>query len=169
MDHGVDRARGSKELALERPAVQLHFHGLEEVALGDRADDAGDAGEVLGIALIELDQAVQLGGDLAVGPVRGQRHANGEVALFQLPEDRQNQLGVLRRDAGRLAAVGTVRVGPVGARGGGLVPFDLKVWAPRLATLGHSLLYTKPLRESQTYRATHGDQDRGTSPVTSEA
>ena len=69
----------------------------------------------------------------------------------------------------RLLAIGGVRAGPVGARSGGLVPSDLEVWAPRLVTLGHSLLYTKPLRESQTYRATHGDQDGGTLPVTSEA
>src|SRR5207245_936738 len=54
MDHRVDGARRSQKLALERPAVQLQVHGLEQIALGDRADDAGDAGQVLGIPLIEL-------------------------------------------------------------------------------------------------------------------
>src|SRR5207302_1237967 len=39
LHHGVDGARGPKELPLQRPAVQLKLHRLEEIALGDRADD----------------------------------------------------------------------------------------------------------------------------------
>ena len=42
--HGVHHARGVQELALERAAVHLQRHGLREVALGHRADHAGDFG-----------------------------------------------------------------------------------------------------------------------------
>ena len=42
--HGVDHARGVQKLASQRTAVHFERHGLRQVALGDRADDAGDFG-----------------------------------------------------------------------------------------------------------------------------
>src|SRR5205823_1862665 len=99
LHHGVDRAGGAEELAFKRPAVKLELHRLEEIAFGDGPDDPGYSGEVPGVALIELDDAVQLGGDLSHGPVRRDGHTDREVALPKLPQDCQNELGILRGDA----------------------------------------------------------------------
>ena len=43
-NHGVDDLADAKELASQRPAVDFDHHRLRQVALGDRADDAGHFG-----------------------------------------------------------------------------------------------------------------------------
>src|SRR5439155_1585708 len=58
LHHGVYRAGGAEELAFEGPAVKLELHRLEEIAFRDRPDDPGYSGEVLRVALIELDDTV---------------------------------------------------------------------------------------------------------------
>ena len=166
MDHRVDRSRCPQELALQGAAIQLQVHGLKEVALGDGANDPRHARQVLGVSLIELDDAVDFGRDLGVGSVRCQRHPDREVALFQLPQNRQNQLGIVGGDAIGFSPVRAVRAGSVGARCGGLAPAGWELRAPWLVGLGHSLLYTKQLCESQTNRGTAGDQDGPTLPIT---
>ncbi len=142
LDHGVDRAGGPEELALERPAVQLELHRLEEIAFRDRPDDARHARQVLGVALIELDDAVELSRDLAHRTVRGQGHADGEIALSQLTQDGEDELGVLGGDAlgvPLLSPLGPRAVGPVGARAGGPALRHAELWAPGLVSLGHWL------------------------------
>src|SRR5205823_342726 len=81
LDHRVDRSGRPQELTLQRPAVQLQIHGLEEVAFGDRGDDPGNAGEVLRVALVQLDNAVHLGGDPGHDAGRHHRHTYRDVAL----------------------------------------------------------------------------------------
>ena len=44
LDHRVDDGRRAEELALQRAPVHVETHGLQQVALGDRADRAGDLG-----------------------------------------------------------------------------------------------------------------------------
>src|SRR4029077_10126029 len=142
LDHGVDRASGPEELSLERPAVQLELHRLEEIAFGDRPDNARDAREVLGVALIELDDAVELGRDLAHRPVRGQGHPDGEISLSELAQDMKDELGVLGGYALGLAPLGAVRPGAirfVGAHPGALARRYAEFLAPRLVSLGHCL------------------------------
>src|SRR5207302_837675 len=63
LNHRVDRSGRPQELALQGPAVQLEIHGLEEVAFGDRGNDPGNTGEILCVALVQLDDAVHLGGN----------------------------------------------------------------------------------------------------------
>ena len=41
LDHRVDDVGGLQELAAQRPAVDIEFHGLQQVALGDGGDRAG--------------------------------------------------------------------------------------------------------------------------------
>src|SRR5207245_1397552 len=44
VDHGVHGLVGVQELTLQRPPIDLQGHRLRQVAVGDRADDAGDLG-----------------------------------------------------------------------------------------------------------------------------
>ena len=43
-DHRVDDVGGAQELALQRPAVHLQPHGLQQIALRHRLDGARDFG-----------------------------------------------------------------------------------------------------------------------------
>ena len=45
--HGVHHFGGTQELTFQRPSVHLQRHRLGQIALGDRADDAGDLGRGL--------------------------------------------------------------------------------------------------------------------------
>src|SRR5205807_2240022 len=94
LNHRVDRSGRPQELALQGPAVQLEIHGLEEVAFGDRGNDPGNTGEILCVALVQLDDAVHLGGNAGHHARRGHRHPDREVALADLAQDRQDELGV---------------------------------------------------------------------------
>ena len=47
IDHGVDDIRGAKELAGQRPAIDLERHALRQIAFGDRADHARHFGRGL--------------------------------------------------------------------------------------------------------------------------
>ena len=44
VDHRVDHFADAQELAPQRAALDLELHGLAEVALGDRPDDARHLG-----------------------------------------------------------------------------------------------------------------------------
>src|SRR2546428_665953 len=44
LDHGVDDGGRAQELALKRTPVNVETHGLQEIALGDGGDGAGDFG-----------------------------------------------------------------------------------------------------------------------------
>src|SRR5207245_2064189 len=142
LDHRVDRAGRPQELTLERPAVQLQIHGLKEVPFGDSGNDPGDTGEIFRVSLVQLDNAVHLGGDPG-HDARGRHwHADRDVALSDLASDRQHELGVGARDAlGRppIGAPGAGTVGIVCAQSGALVPDDLEWRAPLVTTLGHCL------------------------------
>ena len=67
LDHRVDDGRRAQELALQRPAVDVEPHGLQEVALGDGGDGAGDFG---GRPQQIVDQRVDRGFHLAPGAGR---------------------------------------------------------------------------------------------------
>ena len=54
LDHRVDDLADAKELAPQRPAVDLDRHRLRQVALGDRADHARDLGGRLDHVLDQL-------------------------------------------------------------------------------------------------------------------
>ena len=142
LNHRVDRSGRPQELALQGPAVQLQIHGLEEVAFGDRGNDPGNTGEILCVALVQLDDAVHLGGNAGHHARRGHRHPDREVALADLAKDRQDELGVGGRNPLGQPALGPPGFGPVGivrAQLGGVVPDNFEWRAPLLTTLGHCL------------------------------
>src|SRR6185437_14151549 len=66
-DHGVDDLADAQEFAAQRASVDLDLHGLGEVALGDRADDARDLGGGLDEILDQLVDRAQAGLPIARG------------------------------------------------------------------------------------------------------
>src|SRR5262245_24205082 len=65
LDHGVDDGGGAQEFALERAAVDVERHRLEEIALGDGGDGARD---LRGRPQQVVDQGVDRGFHLGPGP-----------------------------------------------------------------------------------------------------
>ena len=79
LDHGVDDGRRAQELALERPAVDLEPHRLQQIALGDGGNGAGDFG---GRPQQIIDQRVDRGFHFAPGAMRqAELHALAGLAL----------------------------------------------------------------------------------------
>ena len=79
-DHRVDQLRRAQKLAFERAAVDFQIHRLAEIALGHRADGAGD---VDGRPHQVVDQGIdRIGLDRPIADGPGQRHALLEAALL---------------------------------------------------------------------------------------
>ena len=77
LDHRVDDGRRAQELALQRPAVDVEAHGLQQVALRDRGDRAG---HLAGRPEQIVDQRVDRAFHLAPGAV-GQAEADALARL----------------------------------------------------------------------------------------
>ena len=92
LDHGVDDGRRAQELALERAPVDLEPHRLQQVALRDRGDGAGDFG---GRPEQIVDQRVDRGFHLAPGAVR-QAELDALAGLAFAADDLADALELLR-------------------------------------------------------------------------
>ena len=92
LDHGVDDGGRAQELALERPAVDVEPHRLQQVALRDRGDGAGDFG---GRPQQIVDQRVDRAFHLAPGAVR-QAELHALAGLAFAAHDMADALELLR-------------------------------------------------------------------------
>ena len=113
LDHRIDELRRAQELALEGAPVHLQLHGLPEVALGHRADGAGDLGGRPHEIVDQRVEGIDLGRPSADRP--RQRHALLEPPFLA---DRHAQPRHLTRDAILMGDGLVERLGdpPFGAR-----------------------------------------------------
>ena len=86
LDHGIDDLGGAQEFALQRPAVDVELHGLQEVALRHRGDGARHLG---GRPQQIVDQRIDASLHLAPGAI-GQSEADtlagAALAAHHLPD-----------------------------------------------------------------------------------
>ena len=106
LDHRVDELRGAQEFALERPPVDLQFHGLPEVAFRHRTDRTRHFGRRPHQIVQQRVDGIDFLGPSADRP--GQRHALLEPSLLA---DRDAQA---RHFAGDAALVGKALVERLG-------------------------------------------------------
>ncbi len=92
LDHRVDDVRGTQELALQRPAVDIQRHGLQQIAARDRGHRARHRG---GRPQQVIDQCID--GAFHVGPgAVGQTKADPGARLALMPHHLAHVLELLR-------------------------------------------------------------------------
>ncbi len=92
--HGVHHARRVQELAFERAAVDIESHGLRKVALGHRADHAGDFGRRLHQIPDQAVDRIQ-----TLRPIAGRRAHAGPLVDLAFLADRAADPGEFARHA----------------------------------------------------------------------
>jgi len=92
LDHRVDDVGGLQELAAQRPAVDIEFHGLQQVALGDGGDRAGHfTGRPQQVVDQRVDRAFHVGPGAA-----GESEPHALPGLAFAADDLSHALELLR-------------------------------------------------------------------------
>ena len=88
LDHRIDELRRAQEFTLEGATIDLQFHRLAQIALGDGADGAGDLGGRAHQIIDERVQGIDLSGPAADGARYGHALLEAAIAADRLAQAR---------------------------------------------------------------------------------